>query len=975
MPDASLTRVAPISITGFAFALPGAQSSDELAEVFDQRRATYSVWPADRISPTTYFDPSASAGMAKLYTTLGGVIHDRAGERASSRAPLALPGVEPPGIPHRWVLDAVQRALDSAQLAPGALRGLPVPVFLAHSRGGAHGLYDAAVLAVARQLHPYLVHGSHPKEFTAEELSDIVETVGLGLQNSLMPHFIANPRERANHRLASVIAEALGTTEKALVVDGNCTGGLVAVELAAREIARGSPWAIAGALSYVDTVNQVLYSNSRLLSAEGCFPFAKKGNGTVISDGVVILVLTGLDRARQAGFPIHGVVRGVGGGNDGMCERYMLVPNARGHELAIQRALEQANVSPSELGVFLSHGTGTRAGDAVEASVFRSSLKKGRAAAHPPRSPIPVLSIKGHVGHAKEASGLANLVALLTMFETGRISEPIISDPNPEPDPDESPGAALEPLERPDGLIELLHTARPWPAGDTPRIGGVSAIASGGQNYHAVVEDRPSPARMQSLLQGPQRLPGWGDEPIAIVGMAGTFAGAPGLAAFWTNLLTGQRTFRRLGLWDEPQGPSTHAIYTDRGAPLELDADRFTRNAAQYSERPCDILRHDPLHFLMVDLARCAASRGQIETGSNVSVVLSAEHCSEYGLRQVAAARLPEIEEQLLRALRATGKGPKEVARTARATLKRLSNDLPELWAGSLFNLSPSFMAARIARAFDLTGPTCAIEAGGAASSMGALEVACGRLAAREVDAAFWATADRRLGFTRYADECSMGQLSHREAPTALDTFSDGYLPGEGATVCLLRRLTDAQERGDRIHGIIRSIGSAFGPLSHQALVSETGMKLAIQRAYEGCDVSADQLAFVECFGSGHPASDVAELTALAHTLAAAQRKPLSIGSIMPNLGHTGAAAGAASLLKALFALGTKKYPATVGVQSPRVGADQNLHVVTALEPLKDARFAGINAAGAGGTHYHVVLEAGPDFMRDFMPDFMEVGA
>ena len=175
--------------------------------------------------------------------------------------------------------------------------------------------------------------------------------------------------------MASVIAEALGTTEKALIVDGNCTGGLVAVELAAREIARGAPWALAGALSYVDTVNQVLYSNARLLSAEGCFPYARKGKGTVISDGVVMLVLTSLERAQQEGLPVHGVLRGVGGGNDGATEGYMLVPNPRGHELAIRRAVEQAGVSPSELGVLLSHGTGTRAGDAVETTVFNRALK------------------------------------------------------------------------------------------------------------------------------------------------------------------------------------------------------------------------------------------------------------------------------------------------------------------------------------------------------------------------------------------------------------------------------------------------------------------------------------------------------------------------------------------------------------------------------------------------------------------------
>ncbi|WP_366928032.1 polyketide synthase [Corallococcus exiguus] len=912
-----LDGIAPVAISGFAFALPGARTLDELAEVLHGGKTTYGQWPEDRIPRALYLDPSASVGVARTSTLLGGV-------------------VEPSKVPHRWVVETAHQALASAGLEPGSLGGQPVPVFLAHSRGGGHGLYDAAVLAVAGQLQPYLVHGAHPNEFSHQELMELTRKVRQSLRDSFGPDFVEDPRERGTHRLASAIAEALGTTEKALLVDGNCTGGLAAIELAARELAKGAPWAIAGALSYVDTVNQVLYSNSRLLSSEGCFPFAQKGNGTVISDGVVLLVLTSLERAVQERLPIHGVIRGVGGANDGAAEAYMLVPNPRGHGLAVGRALDQAGVEPRELGVILAHGTGTRAGDAVEAKVFDRALKAHGEAAQP-ASPVPVMSIKGNLGHAKEASGLANLVALLALFESGAVPGPVHGD---------KPRSLLEP----GGLIEVEKTARSWPAGEQPRIGGISAIASGGQNYHAVVEDRPSPARAQALLRGTRRRLARSDEPIAIVGMAGAFADAPDLATLWTNLLHGRRAFRRLrfGL----------------GAPLDLDASRFTGNAGQYDERPADILRHDPLHYLLVDLARSAAAKVSIERGSNVPVVVSAEHCSEYGLLQVAAARLPEIEEHLQRVLRETGKDPKGVARTVRAAMKRLSIDLPELWAGSLFNLSPSFMAARIARAFDLTGATCAIEAGGASASMGGLEVACGRLASRDADAVFWATADMRLGVTRMADEGAMGLLSQRDTPTVFDAASDGYLPGEGATVCLLRRLSDAQERGEPVLGIIRAVGSAFGTPEDHGLVSEPAMSLAIRRAWSRCDVSADALAFVECFGSGHPASDRAELAALGRTLGTARARPLLLGAVTPNIGHTGAAAGAASLMKALFTLAAKRLPATLGVTAPLVGATDNLRVLTEPRELKEARFAGVNAAGGGGTHYHVVLEAGSDLQE-----------
>jgi acyl transferase domain-containing protein len=922
MSDIHLSCSTPIAVVGHGYILPGVASAQDMAEVLLRGKRTYERFPPQRISPELYIDPAAQVGMPKIYTPLGGTIPHR-----EDRADTSVPKV------HRLVLDAVQRALDSAKLAPPALRGQPVPIFFAHSRGGGHGLYDAAVLSIAEQLLPYLVHSAHPHEFTVAELALVVDQVRGQLRASFAPHFIPDPRQRAVHRLASIVAETLGTTEQALVVDGNCTGGLIALELAQKAIARGAPWAIAGALSYVDTVNQVLYANSRLLSKTGCFPFAEKGDGTVISDGVVMLVLTSLERAHSEGRRILGVIRGVAGGNDGAVERYMLTPHPRGHELAIRRAQDRAHVGPTEPGVFLSHGSGTRAGDTVEATVFRRAVSRGAAGARP-ASPVPVLSIKGNVGHTKEAAGLANLVALLAMFDSERIAGPVHDD-------------EIRKHLAGHGGIELKHTALSWPAGDRPRIGGVSAIASGGQSYHAVVEDAPSASRLSALLPpAKQRGETWRDEPIAIVGVAGAFSGAPDLASFWANLLAGNQAFRR-GAW---QGYA---------APLELPMERFTDRAARYGERPADILRYDPLHFLLVDLALAAAARSDIPPGSNVSVVVSAEHCSEYGLRQVAAARLPELEAQLLRAMLATGKDAKEVARTVRGAMKRLAQDLPELWAGSLFNLAPSFMAARIARAFDLTGPVCAIEGGAAASSIGGLEVACSRLAEHEVDAAFWATADMRLGALRSLDEIATGHLSRSSTPTALDRRADGYLPGEGATVCLLRRLSDAGQRGETVYGVIRSIASAFAPLPGGMLADAGAMGQAIQRAYARCDVAAEDLAFVECFASGHTASDVAEVAALQRTLSAVRAKPLPIGAVMPNVGHTGASAGAASLVKALFALSAQTLPATVGVKMPLAGQDNNLHVVAANTTLDRARFAGVNAAGPSGTHYHVVLERG----------------
>jgi acyl transferase domain-containing protein len=723
-------------------------------------------------------------------------------------------------------------------------------------------------------------------------------------------------------------------------------------------VEHGAPFALAGALSYVDAINQVTYSNARLLSPHGCFPFADDSSGTVVSDGVTLFILSTCARAHALGLPIYGIVRAVAGANDGGAERYMLTPNPRGHTLAIERAHLRAQVRPSQIDMFLAHGSATKAGDGIESFVLDSYVRSNCGNVEAP--PVPVVSIKGNIGHTKEAAGLANLAALLALFEAERICAPV------------RPEGSRASFEDRVG-ITVSQSGRAWKQHRAPRIAGVSAVASGGQNYHAVIEAPPLAGPM-TANQGttPSRFVACA-EPIAIVGLAATFAGAQNVESYWSNLLAGRSSFSRRTpsrpwtlLFDDDRASAEWAsenpcIYTNWGAPLSVDALQWTRRADRYNEGPLDILRYDPLHFLLVDLARSAANGYDFTAENNVAVVVGADHCSSFGLRQVLAGRLPEIERQLREALGATGRHPKEVNRTVRATMRALAADLPALSPSSLFNISQSFLAARIARAFDLTGPVCSIEAGGAASSFAALEVACGRLADKEVDAAFWATADMRLGALRYADECSLGYLSGGDCPTAFCKSADGYLPGEGASAVLLRRLSDARRRGDHVLGIIHGIGSATEPPSEASpLMSPVAMAEAIRRANEGIDISADALAFVECFGCGLPSSDEAELEALGDIIAK-RAEPLVIGSVMPNIGHTGAAAGAASLIKALFALREGVLPATLGTTASTFGSRNHHRIAMQPVAIGGARFAGINAAGPSGVHYHVVLEAGDD--------------
>ncbi|MBV8166379.1 MAG: type I polyketide synthase, partial [Alphaproteobacteria bacterium] len=125
-----------------------------------------------------------------------------------------------------------------------------------------------------------------------------------------------------------------------------------------------------------------------------------------------------------------------------------------------------------------------------------------------------------------------------------------------------------------------------------------------------------------------------------------------------------------------------------------------------------------------------------------------------------------------------------------------------------------------------------------------------------------------------------------------------------------------------------------------------------------------DALAFFEAHGTGTPAGDPIETNAISEALARQRTRALPIGSVKTNVGHLEAASGMAGLLKAMLALDKRVVPPSINFEepNPNIHLDAlNLEVVTAPMPLADdARIAGVNSFGFGGTNGHAVLQAPP---------------
>jgi acyl transferase domain-containing protein/3-hydroxymyristoyl/3-hydroxydecanoyl-(acyl carrier protein) dehydratase len=276
----------------------------------------------------------------------------------------------------------------------------------------------------------------------------------------------------------------------------------------------------------------------------------------------------------------------------------------------------------------------------------------------------------------------------------------------------------------------------------------------------------------------------------------------------------------------------------------------------------------------------------------------------------------------------------------------------PALSANRTVGALGGIIASRIAREFRIGGPSFTL-ASEEASGLRALEAAVRALQRSELDLALAGavdlSGDRR---SQQAFNAVHGAPAPGE-PSPFDRDSGGWTPGEGAAAVVLKRLEDALSDGDRIYGIVRGIGCSADYAS------------ALERAYADADVEPKSVSYLEGHGSGIPAEDAAESAALAGFFGSSEKPSLALGSAKAVLGHAGAAAGMASLVKTALALYQEILP-PLPLREAREefrGAGERFHAPRAAQywhrNLQDGpRRAGVSAVGLGGNCVHVVLEA-----------------
>jgi acyl transferase domain-containing protein/3-hydroxymyristoyl/3-hydroxydecanoyl-(acyl carrier protein) dehydratase/NAD(P)-dependent dehydrogenase (short-subunit alcohol dehydrogenase family)/acyl carrier protein len=277
--------------------------------------------------------------------------------------------------------------------------------------------------------------------------------------------------------VAGRIANRFNLSGTNSVSDAACASSLSALHSAVMELAAHKcDMSITGG---VDCLNDIFmhmcFAKTGVLShTSDARPFSKDADGTVLGEGIGMLVLKRLEDAQKDNDRIYAVIKGIGTSSDGKTSA-IYAPEAEGQRKALQDAYHQANIDPTSIGLVEAHGTGTRVGDKVEFTALKSCFGTRAQKNH-----TAIGSVKSMIGHTKAAAGAAGIIkAALALHH--KVIPPTLKADIPDPDLDITRSA-----------FYLNHRSKPWVPGSdstTPRRAGVSAFGFGGSNFHVVLEE------------------------------------------------------------------------------------------------------------------------------------------------------------------------------------------------------------------------------------------------------------------------------------------------------------------------------------------------------------------------------------------------------------------------------------------------------------------------------------------------------
>ncbi|OGQ91866.1 MAG: hypothetical protein A2289_11765 [Deltaproteobacteria bacterium RIFOXYA12_FULL_58_15] len=442
---------ADIAIIGMAGVMPEAPDLDHFWANVLAAKSSITEVPKERWRSELYYDADAIDDTTKSISKWGAFLPDIEFDPIEfGIPPLSLSAIDPAQL---LTLLVAKRALADAGYVDREFDRSRVSVIV-----GAEAGADLSSAYGFRALYP-TYFGDLPKALDA---------VLPKLTEDSFPGVLANV-------IAGRVANRLDFGGVNCTTDAACASSLAALDLSCKElVTKSSDMVLCGGVDLHNGIGDYLmFSSVHALSARGqCRVFDSTADGTVLGEGVGVVVLKRLEDAVRDGDRIYAVIKAVAGASDGRSQG-LTAPRKEGQIRALARAYQRAGVSPKQVGVLEAHGTGTVVGDRTElASLTDVFTSSGTAP-----SQCALGSVKSQIGHTKCAAGLISLIKMsLALYHRTLPPTLHVSTPNPAFDPDTSP-------------FTFCSTPRPWIG--SGRHAGVSAFGFGGANYHAVLSEAP----------------------------------------------------------------------------------------------------------------------------------------------------------------------------------------------------------------------------------------------------------------------------------------------------------------------------------------------------------------------------------------------------------------------------------------------------------------------------------------------------
>ncbi len=455
------------------------------------------------------------------------------------------------------------------------------------------------------------------------------------------------------------------------------------------------------------------------------------------------------------------------------------------------------------------------------------------------------------------------------------------------------------------------------------------AEITGGSAPQAPVVTAPIPAKApaDAVRRGPQA----GDEPIAIIGLAGRYPGARNVGEFWQNLAAGRDSVTEVPAtrWDHTRyyDPERRIGKTTcrHGGFIE-GHDRFDPMFFNISPREARFLDPQERIFLQCAwevLEDAGYTRETIAPNGDVGVF----------------AGVMWEEYQLY-------------------TAELNARGIPAALAGSA-----AAIANRVSYFLNFHGPSIALDTM-CSSSLTAIHLASEALRSGDCSVALAGGVNLTTHPNKY---CALSQgrfLSTNGRCEAFGAGGDGYVPAEGVGAVLLKPLSKAEADGDRIYGVILASALNHGGRTNGFTVPNPSAQTAvIEKAYQRAGIALDDVSYIEAHGTGTSLGDPIEIAALTRAFEArgATDAPCAIGSVKSNIGHAESAAGMAGLTKILLQMEHGQLAPSIHAEvlNPNIDfAGAPFRVQQKLEPWisNGPRIAGLSSFGAGGSNAHLVI-------------------